>query len=234
MGWTNRRWLPSANALLPVAYFAYLNDGNIAKGDEPEVVRFLCLAAWTGAFSRASDTAVGHYVRHLEKARRGSSARALTDAIPKTSLSKVVQQHILEESKTAGTLMQIYVAYLISRKANSWPSGQLLADACKLMDGVGVDVHHFFPRKYVEHVEGDIDVNTMANYAVVSKPDNLCLADEDPRAAYGRLTIDQKRFAREQFIPFGDQDALLVDAYEAFINRRAKEMASALNEFLGL
>jgi hypothetical protein len=62
----------------------------------------------------------------------------------------------------------------------------------------------------------------------------LLLGDEDPRVAYGRLHVEHKRFAREQFIPFGDEDALLVDAYEAFINRRAKEIASALNEFMGL
>ena len=52
--------------------------------------------------------------------------------------------------------------------------------------------------------------------------------------AYGKLTVDQKRSARKQFIPFGDEDALLPDAYEVFIKRRAREMAEALNDFLGL
>lgn len=74
--------------------------------------------------------------------------------------------------------------HLVVRQAASWPSGELLANACK--------------------------------------------------AAYGKLTVDQKRSARKQFIPFGDEDALLPDAYEAFIKRRAREMAEALNEFLGL
>ena len=235
MGWTSRRWLPSANALLPVAYFASLKGGRIAKKDEREVVRFLCLAAWTGAFSGASETAIDHYLRHLQKAGPGSSAKVLTDAIPKSWLSKVGQEDVLGESKMTGTLTQIYLAYLVSRGAKSWPSCQPLAEACKMVDGKGgLEVHHIFPRKYVEHVEGDFDVNTMGNYAILSKEDNASLADEDPKMAYGRLSVDQKRLAREQFIPFGDEDALLVDAYEAFIKRRAREMASALNEFLGL
>ena len=235
MGWTNRRWLPSANALLPVAYFASLKGGRIARDDEREVARFLCLAAWTGAFSGASETAIDHYLRRLQKAGPGSSAKVLTDAIPKSWLSKVGQEDVLDESKMTGTLTQIYLAYLVSRHATSWPSGQLLADACKMADGKGgLEVHHIFPRKYVEHVEGDFDVNTMGNYAILSQGDNASLADEDPKVAYGRLSVDQKRFAREQFIPFGDEDALLADAYEAFIKRRAREMASAINEFLGL
>jgi hypothetical protein len=48
------------------------------------------------------------------------------------------------------------------------------------------------------------------------------------------LTVDQKRLASKQFIPFGDDDALLPDAYETFTMRRAREMAKALNEFMGL
>lgn len=235
MGWTTRRWLPSANALLPVAYFASLKGGRIAKEDEPEGARFLCLAAWTGAFSTSSETAIDRYVRHLQNAGQGSSAKVLTEAIPKSWLSRVGQDDLLDESKMTGAPMQIYLAYLVSRGAKSWPSGQLLADACKMTDGVGgPEVHHIFPRQFVEHVDADFDVNTMGNYAILSQGDNASLGDEDPKLAYGRLNVEQRRIAREQFIPFGDEDALLVEAYEAFINHRAKEMASALNEYMGL
>ncbi|HXB74576.1 MAG TPA: DUF262 domain-containing protein [Candidatus Acidoferrales bacterium] len=235
MGWTTRRWLPSTNALLPVAYFAHLKGGNIPSHDEPEVLRFLCLAAWAGAFSKSSETAIDHYLRRLSKAGRSASAKVLTDAIPKSRLAKVQPEDVLAESKMAGPLMQIYLAYLVSRNTRSWPSGQLLADACKIADGSGsIDVHHIFPRKFVEHIECDFDVNTMGNYAILAQPDNASLADEDPKVAYGKLSADQKRLASQQFVPFGDEEILLPDAYAAFIKRRAKEMAKALNEFLGL
>jgi hypothetical protein len=235
MGWTSRRWLPSVNALLPVAYFASLKGGRITNEDEPEIARFLCLVAWTGAFSTSSETSIDRHVRHLQKAGRGSSAKVLSDAIPKSWIYKVGQDDILDESKMTGALMQIYLAYLVSRGAKSWLNGQLLAETCKMTDGVGgPEVHHIFPRKFVEHAEVDFDVNTMGNYAILSQGDNAALADEDPKLAYGNLSVEQKRVAREQFIPFGDHDALLVDAYEAFIKRRAREMASALNEFMGL
>jgi len=233
-GWTDRRWLPSTNALLPVAFFASLKGGCIPEQDREEAVRFLCLAAWAGAFSRSSETAIDHYVRHVQKVGSRSAAKVLTQAIPKAWYSKITPEDVIDESKT-GTLMQIYLAYLISRSAKSWPSGQLLAEACKVTDGVGdLEVHHIFPRQFVEKVEAEFDVNTMANYAILSKGDNVTLGDEDPKAAYGALTIAQKKFAAEQFIPFGDADALLVEAYEAFIKYRAKAMAAALNKFIGL
>jgi len=235
MGWTSRRWLPSTSALLPVAYFAHLKGGRISKHEERTVVRFLCLAAWAGAFSKASESAIDHYLRHLTKAGPGVSAEVLTGAIPRARLRKLKEDDILAESKMTGTLMQIYLAYLVDRHAASWSSGELLADACKIADGKqGLEVHHIFPRKFVEHVEADVEVNTMGNYAVLTRADNASLQDEDPKVAYGQLTVEQKRLAREQFIPFGNEDSLLPDAYEAFIKRRARELAKALNEFLEL
>jgi hypothetical protein len=212
-----------------------MKGGRLPKDDEREAVRFLCQAAWTGAFSKASETAIDYYLRHLAKTGTDSSAEVLTRAIPKAKLRRVGQDDVLYDPKMTGSLMQIYLAYLVARQARSWPSGELLAEACKTADGErSIQVHHIFPRKFVESVEGDFNVNTMGNYAILTQADNASLADEDPRVAYGRLTVDQKRSAREQFIPFGDEDALLPDAYETFIKRRAREMAKALNEFLGL
>src|ERR1019366_6374109 len=81
MGWASRRWLASTSALLPVAYFAHRNGGRISKDDEREIVRFLCLAAWAGAFSGASETAIDQHLRHLAKAAPGCSAEVLTETI---------------------------------------------------------------------------------------------------------------------------------------------------------
>jgi len=235
IGWTNRRWLPSANALLPVAYFASRNGGRIPKKDAGEAIRFLCLAAWTGAFSGASETAIDHYVRVLEKAGEGGSARVLTEAIPRSRLSEVGQEDVKAESRMTGALTQIYLAYLVSHAARSWPSGQPLAELCKIEDGMErLEVHHIFPRKFMEHLDSGCDVNTLANYAILSRDDNAFLGDEDPRLSYGKLTTEQKRFARDQFIPFGNEEALLAEAYEAFVEHRARDIAKALNEFLGL
>jgi len=86
----------------------------------------------------------------------------------------------------SGPLMQIDLAYLVSRNSRSWPSGQPLADACKVTDASGgIDVHHIFPRKFVGHVECDFDVNTMGNYAILTHPDNAALGDAAPKVAYG-------------------------------------------------
>ncbi len=182
MGWTTRRWLPSVNALLPVAYLAFKSGGRIAREDEAEAARFLCLAAWTGAFSGASETAIDKFINRLKEPGRCRSAKTLTDAIPKRGLTKVSHDDVRRESNPTGALMQVYLAYLVSRNAKSWPSGQLLADVCKFCDGVGgPEVHHIFPRKFIEDAEVGLDAHTMGNYAILSECDNASLADEDPQ-----------------------------------------------------
>jgi len=81
--------------------------------------------------------------------------------------------------------MQIYLAYLVSRRAKSWPSGVALANVAEAPQDMGsLQVHHLFPRKYVERIEGAFDVNTMANYVILTREDHEPLGDEDPKVAY--------------------------------------------------
>ena len=79
-----------------------------------------------------------------------------------------------------------------------------------------------------------VDAATPVSVAWLDREALFAVLDDDPSVAYGLLTTEQKRFAAEQFVPFGDREALLIDAYETFINHRAKHMAGAINQFLGL
>jgi hypothetical protein len=114
-GWNSRRWLPSMSALLPVAYFAYKKGGQISNADRPEVVRFLCRAAWAGAFSKASETAIDYYLRPLAKMAKGTSAKILSAAIPKSGphkLRKISEDDVLfERAMTAASCRSIWLTW---------------------------------------------------------------------------------------------------------------------------
>ena len=51
---------------------------------------------------------------------------------------------------------------------------------------------------------------------------------------YLELTTEQRKRAGAQFIGFNQEDLLTMEHYEDFLERRARTMASALNEFLNL
>ncbi|MGD1149012.1 MAG: DUF262 domain-containing protein [Thermoanaerobaculaceae bacterium] len=234
-GWSARAWLPSINALIPVAYYAKLKGGSIPVADRAELVKYLCKAAWSGAFGGSAETAIDRYVHHLQKAGANCEASVLGAWVPKKHTPRITADDLLEETSKAGPLMQTYLAYLVSKQARSWPSGQAIGEASRLGDGRrAIEVHPIFPRQVFERLGLGLDANAMANYAILTDADNRQLADEAPRAAYERLSPDQKRWPRQQFIPVQEPEILEPSAYDAFTRRRAREMAEALNAFLGL
>lgn len=234
-GWSARAWLPSLNALIPVTYYAKLKGGAIPAADRAALVKFLCKAAWGGAFGGSAETAIDRYVHRLESAGATCDASVLEAWVPKKHTPRITADDILEETSRTGPLMQAYLACLVSKQAKSWPSGQALGEVSRLGDGrQTIEVRAIFPRQLFERLGLGHDANTMANYAILTDADNRQLAEETPRAAYERLTPDQRRWPRQQFIPVHEPELLDPAAYDAFARRRAKEIAEALNAFLGL
>ena len=80
------------------------------------------------------------------------------------------------------SLMQVYLAYLCSKSASSWPSGRSLKQI--LHEGLTSDplaVHHIFPNKFMQNRDFPLEkLNSVANYAILSQADKAELADCDP------------------------------------------------------
>ena len=96
-------------------------------------------------------------------------------------------------------------------------------------------VHHIFPRKYMTSLGLPPEqFNTMANYAILAQSDNAALADRAPAEAYAELSTQERNMASAQMF-FRISDELLdPQAYDEFLDRRAKRLAEALNKFLDL
>jgi len=69
-GWTTRRWLPSGNALVPLAFLVSRRTGRrkLSQPDRRNVVRYLCLSALAKAFSGSSETDIAAFVARVKKA----------------------------------------------------------------------------------------------------------------------------------------------------------------------
>lgn len=97
-------------------------------------------------------------------------------------------------------LMQIYLAYLVARDAQSWPSGRRIKEiASRDVTGDQLAVHHIFPKKFMHQFEIPLEkLNTVANYSILSQADNAELSDRDPSAAHRDLSPAQREAASEQ------------------------------------
>ena len=121
--------------------------------------------------------------------------------------------------------MQTYLAYLVSKNAQSWPSGRLISDIARQdVTGDLLAVHHIFPKKFMHQFEIPPEqLNTAANDAILSQADNAELSDSDPAIAHRELSSLQRDIATQQLF-FRDSERLSYSAYDETFDFRARQM----------
>lgn len=239
LGWTTRRWLPSTMALIPVAYLLAKNGSSALRGKDAELVkRYLLVSGLRSLFRGSTETAVNTYVNAVRDARgdRISHARALFHRIPRNRLFRIRKDDVLNTSGMYSPLMQIYLAYLCTRDAKTWPSGRSLkVILSEALSNDPLGVHHIFPKKFMQDRDFPVDrLNTAANYAILSQADNAELADRDPLDAWRQLRPNQRECASVQLCFVASDNLLRREAYEEFIAFRAEKLSDQLNQFLNL
>jgi hypothetical protein len=238
LGWATRRWLPSANALIPIAYLFKNHTGSPSKKERELLKRYLLLTGLRGLFRGSVETSINTFVNPIKTAHANTKNRALllANRIPQNRLFKIKPEDIKSTIGMYSPLMQIYLSYLISKNAKSWPSGRSIREvALGRVPGDPLAVHHIFPRKYMMALGLPPErFNTMANYAILTQSDNAELADRAPAEAYAKLSPQERNMASVQLFFHISDELLDPQAYDEFLEHRAKHLADALNQFLEL
>ena len=237
LGWTTRRWLTSANALIPIAYLIKWKPNRLTQNDKESIRNYLGIGGVRKLFHGSVETTINHYVRAVKNVRdEGKPLRGevLLHAVPKRERTPITPDEILSETRMTAPLMQIYLSYLVSQDAYTWLSGTLLRTVAKSAAD-SIAVHHIFPKHYLEDCGISAKfVNSMANYALISQRDNESIGDEDPKAVFGRMDAEQRERAECQLFVIANYELLAAKAFEEYRQMRAKKLADQLNQFLGL
>lgn len=237
LGWRTRRWLPSTMALVPVVYLLAKTGRTALHGkDATYVKRFLLISGLRGLFRGSTETAVNSYVNAIRNSGGdlSRSAKALFDRIPQNRLYKLRKDDIIKTVGTYSPVMQVYQAFLYDRGARSWPSARPLRDILdEALSNDPLAVHHIFPKKFMLDRDVPIErLNTVANYAIISQPDNAELGDQDPFDVWRGLKQNQKDCASQQLCFVASDNFLKYQAYEEFVEYRGGKVAELLNGFL--
>jgi hypothetical protein len=237
LGWNTRRWLPSANALIPLAYMLRDRDGGFTANEHEDIRRYLCITGIRGLFRGSVESTINKYVSPVRKATSKAQRKAslIFKTIPKNELRPIKPEDILKERGMYSPLMQVYLAYLVSKGVRTWYEEAPLLDVAKRDINDPLAVHHVFPRELLRGhgIEAD-RINCMANYAVLSQADNAEIGDKDPKVVYDALKGKTKDYADEQLFFILSEKRDWVAAYEAFLTARAGALADRLNSFLKL
>jgi hypothetical protein len=239
VGWTTRWWLPSTMALIPMVYlFSQTSHARISDKEADLLLRYLLITGLRSVFRGSTETTVNSYVNAVRDTPgdRMKRIRALFDKIPRNRRYKIRKDNVLGSTGMYSPLMQVYCAYLFASNARSWPSGRSIRDVLgEALPGDPLAVHHIFPKKFMADRDVPVDrLNTAANYAILSQPDNSCLGDQGPFDSWRGLLESQRECASEQLFFTASDGFLKCEAYSEFISYRAEKMAEKLNDFLRL
>lgn len=129
--------------------------------------------------------------------------------------------------------------YMLSRrnKARDF-STNIEIDDWLLADNTALEVHHIFPQSklyeklYSNKQKGQVFVNSIANYALITKDTNLEISNRDPNEYFKAYIAKNPGALESHFIPTNDPTLWEYENYEKFLAERRRLLAKAANELL--
>lgn len=225
--WDRSAWIPSFNALIPLVVVLAANPVMSVK-QRQMARRWLLLAGIRALFSGR-----GHQTLEplLRKVHADPTIESLWTSTLKKPLKRLTANDFLTTRRT-GPAMSLYVSMLRENDAKDWEKGTKLNGAV-LGPGASLQVHHFFPRALLQkHGKESAEINSFANYTLISAATNLNASIEEPFTYMNRIKADAKQL-EFQCIP-SDRELWRVGRFSDFLAARRVLLASRANEFLGL
>ena len=235
MGWCRRAFLPSANAIIPLAVAIHYLDRELSTDDIQNFRRWLVLSAIREKLGNV-ESAINVCLREFRNGIPKKSAETLFKSLGKNDSRKIKPAELDVAAPLWGTATQVMFAWLVHSEAKDWQSGKKLIELARegdLPSRTGqLSVHHIFPREVLSKKYEPWRANWAANYAILSGSSNSAIKDTPPDEVLKHLDPTQRRHAGQQFFSESAGDRL--QDYEKFVPWRAEQLARSLNDWLGL
>lgn len=230
----SRSLLPTEYVVLLPSIFLHDRKGLFAPGEADELTRWLLLASAFGHYSGSLETRLAADVSILRDPNL-----AQTDVLP--ALTRAAQEprtpgatlsaDDLQGRTRKSPFLRLLQLRATQQGAESWISNRAITWDPN-HNGLAVEVHHIFPKAWLrKHGKGNhLERDTLANFAFLSKWDNITISDDDP-VKY--LANADEKVLRAQWIPL-DPELWSVDRFGDFCAARRGLLAEALNQMLGL
>ena len=226
--WSDSTLVPSFNALIPLIY-VLANTGDWSADERRTARKWLLLASAHRYFSGSSHTDIDKLLRRL-------GPNASVNDVWKATSKRLhrLRPDDFRTGRISGPIMSLFLSHLRDCDARDWTHSDFKLDGTVAGHGAALQVHHFFPRALLRkrsEFEAD-EINTFANYSVISAKTNLNVSSEEPASYVDRLKISPQELEK-QCIPT-DPDLWKGAKYREFLKERRRLLAESLNKFLGL
>lgn len=213
--------LPFTTLLVPLAVFFAVpgnKEASYTEGQKKIIDRWF----WRASFSKRYSSGVLRNLNAdiaLMKTLRDSGNSALGDFTP-----HVDEDFFKTNSFAMGNVnTKTFLLMLASKHPTSFISGQPIDLEATLKAANRSEFHHMMPRDYLKKSgQSDISDNVLANICFLSRADNRKLGGSAPSVYRAQMPADVGDILKAAVA----SDLLFKDAYEPFIQQRAKDLAS--------
>ena len=221
--------LSSPMFLLAIAAFFVKRNGNLAQGEDSDLLYWLYVANGRGRFSRGSTETLLDF--DLNTINRGGSAADLIATVKQQfgRLDFSVEDFVGRDARSP--LFSLVYLALKASGAKDWQSGLGIS-----LTHSGrwhyVQFHHIFPKSLLRGKHDPKAINEIANMAFISGKTNRKISN---RAPVDYLPVVIKDRGQEalltQFVPL-DPALHQLDHFDEFLQIRRQLLADRVNEFL--
>lgn len=225
--WNSEAQVPSFLALIPL--IVILSNGNAWSIEDRRLARsWLLLTCVHGYFSGSVETRLDKVLRDLA----GKMTVKQLWAVTQRRLRKLKVEDF-ETGRLSGAIMSLFLSMQRDTNAKDWLNTDFPLDGSVVGHGAPLQVHHFFPRALLNKQRDlkFVDINTFANYAILSAATNLNVSTEEPATYLERLHVSDSELEK-QCIPT-DRSLWQVRRYKDFLVQRRKLLVERANTFLG-
>ena len=223
--WNAASLVPSFNALIPLVV-VLARSASWSLEDKRVARKWLLLASVHGYFSGSAATRLDTVLRDIGS--NPSMDRLWAVTRPHLPRLRADDFHT---GRLSGPIMSLFLSMLRNHNAKDWKSATHL-DGTVVVLGSKKQVHQFLQRSLINK-QKDIshaDVNTFANYTIISAETNLHVSTEEPATYLERLEVPKSELAK-QIIPT-NSELWRVSNYKDFLTQRRKLLADKCNAFL--
>ena len=245
-GFVDKSMIRSQNTL-NFAYILYLTlraQGTNAAEIETLVRRWFVMSVLTGRYTGSPETAFGVDMRDIDE----QGAHQCLNTIELAQLSEAFWSVGLPQQMDTSVASSPYFNVFLATQVKANDKGFLSRDLSvrDLLEGQS-DVHHVFPRKYLQDLNFPRSrYNQIANYVVMQREINIAISNQAPARYFSELE-EQCRNGIPRYGGITDSDQLrenlashclpqgmetaTAETYDLFLQQRRKLMAAKMRDY---
>ncbi|WP_328342090.1 GmrSD restriction endonuclease domain-containing protein [Micromonospora sp. NBC_00421] len=212
------KFLPYSSMLIPLAaFFSVRQSDPVTDEQRRSLVRWFWRCAFSHRYSGNPQRNIKRDIDEAVKLRQGLP-NTLGEIYAKLGPDFFLSNTFSGKNVASKTLILL----LASLNPRSFISGEPVPIEDVLAEPNRKEYHHCFPRAHLAREGAEFKrINSLANFAIISRSDNRTISDKAPSEYRRLMPIDIEHVRRAALLP----DALFDDNFDLFLAERARRLA---------